>query len=170
MFSSIPVQEGYLLYMQQEKIKKIICWALVAVCMAVIFYFSSRTASESSQQSNGILLFLKKLLENCAFTDHLVRKGAHFLEFTGLSFLFSLALLEQTKKLCPLRAVIFTSAYAATDEFHQIFVDGRSCQFSDWCIDTAGAVLGMAVFVLIYFILGKIISDKKAKSIDRNRN
>lgn len=161
MFSSIRVQEGYRLYMQQERIKKIICWALAAVCMAVIFYFSSRTASESSEQSNHILLFLKKLLESNAFTDYIVRKGAHFFEFAGLSFLFSLAWLEQTKKLCPLRAVFLTSAYAATDEFHQIFVDGRSCQFSDWIIDTAGAVLGMTLFVLIYFILKKIIAYKK---------
>jgi len=153
-----------------ETIKKVICWALVAVCMMVIFYFSSRTAGESSQQSNLILMFLKKLLESSAFTDYIVRKGAHFLEFTGLAFLFSLALLEQTKKLCPLRSVAFTSAYAATDEIHQIFVDGRSCQISDWAIDTSGAVLGVAVFFLIYFLIKKLFLFKKAKSIDRNSN
>ena len=32
--------------------------------------------------------------------------------------------------------------YAITDEVHQRFVPGRSCQAADWAIDTAGAALG----------------------------
>ena len=35
------------------------------------------------------------------------------------------------------------SLYAITDEVHQRFVPGRSCQATDWAIDTAGAALGL---------------------------
>ena len=35
------------------------------------------------------------------------------------------------------------SLYAITDEVHQRFVPGRSCQAADWAIDTAGAALGL---------------------------
>lgn len=41
------------------------------------------------------------------------------------------------------------AVYAATDEIHQLFVPGRAGRFSDVCIDGAGAVLGVVVFVVI---------------------
>lgn len=34
------------------------------------------------------------------------------------------------------------SLYGATDELHQAFVPGRSCQAGDWVADTAGGALG----------------------------
>jgi VanZ family protein len=41
--------------------------------------------------------------------------------------------------------------YAATDEFHQIFVPNRSPMFSDVCIDTCGgAVALIALWIFIY--------------------
>ena len=33
--------------------------------------------------------------------------------------------------------------YAVTDEFHQLFVPGRSGQFSDVVLDSAGALAGL---------------------------
>ena len=36
-------------------------------------------------------------------------------------------------------AFLVTSAYAATDEFHQTFVEGRHGKVFDWLIDSAGA-------------------------------
>lgn len=156
--------------MQKEKIKNIICWLLVAVCMGVIFYFSSRTAAESSQQSNFFVELFRQLFGSNAVTDFIVRKSAHFLEFTGLALLFALALFVQYGKLKTPSAVLFTSLYAVTDEIHQIFVEGRACKITDWAIDTAGAVLGAAAFLIIVKLSEKIISHKKAKQIDTNFN
>lgn len=152
--------------MQQERVKKIICWLLVAVCMGVIFYFSSRTANESSAQSGIFVQFFRRLFGSGAVTDFIVRKAAHFLEFTGLALLASLAFYNQFGNLKTFWAILFTSIYAATDEIHQIFVDGRACKITDWGIDTAGAVLGAVSFVLIV----KIIAFTSAKRIDRNNN
>ena len=157
--------------MQTEKIKKalpkIICWALVAACMWAIFYFSSRTAVESTEQSNVILDFLKRIFGESFITqtDLIVRKCAHFLEFTGLGLLFALALFVQTAKPKTPLAIALTSVYAVTDEVHQIFVEGRACRVYDWAIDTAGAALGALAFLAIFAIIGKIKAKNK-KAID----
>jgi len=41
------------------------------------------------------------------------------------------------------------SGYGATDEWHQSFVPGRSCDPFDWMADTVGALVGAVVAVLL---------------------
>ncbi len=160
--------------MQTAKIKKalpkIICWALVAACMGAIFYFSSCTAVESTVQSNAVIEFLQRI-----FGEHfveqaevIVRKSAHFLEFTGLGLLFGIAFFAQLDKPKTPLAILCTSLYAITDEVHQIFVEGRACKLLDWLIDTAGATLGAFAFLIILIIIRKIINKKQnsEKAID----
>ena len=38
---------------------------------------------------------------------------------------------------------LIAAGYAATDEFHQLFVPGRSGQISDVLLDSAGALAGV---------------------------
>ncbi len=42
-------------------------------------------------------------------------------------------------------ALLACIAYAASDEFHQKFVKDRTPLVSDVCIDTAGALIGLAM-------------------------
>lgn len=153
--------------MQTEKIKRAVCWSLVAVCMGIIFYFSSRTATESSAQSDGVLNIIYMLFGENGVTTFIVRKCAHFLEFAGLSFLFSIAFYQQFGAVKFILPVICTSLYAVTDEVHQIFVEGRACKFFDWVVDTAGGLFGFLLFFISFLIIDKIISTKKAEKIDR---
>ncbi|WP_288527389.1 VanZ family protein [uncultured Eubacterium sp.] len=151
--------------MQQEnkrsKAIAVIFWILTAICMAIIFYFSSRPANQSAGQSSVVTLFLQKLFHTKAITEHMVRKFAHFTEFAGLGFLINTALYCSTgKQKLPL-GIAIGSAYAGTDEIHQIFVDGRSCQFTDWALDTAGIVTGAIIFLILNLIIRKIIEHKK---------
>ncbi len=44
---------------------------------------------------------------------------------------------------------LIATLYAATDEFHQLFVDGRACLFKDVMIDSAGAAFAAIVILLI---------------------
>lgn len=127
--------------------------------MCVIFYFSSRTAAESSAQSGTFVNLFKNLFGENGITDFIVRKSAHFLEFAGLGFLFSLALYTQFSQTKTFKAVFFSSLYAITDEFHQLFVDGRACRIADWAVDTAGAAAG-AVFFLIVLKIAICISGR----------
>jgi VanZ family protein len=41
------------------------------------------------------------------------------------------------------------SGYGATDEWHQSFVPGRSCDPFDWMADTVGVLVGAVVAVLL---------------------
>lgn len=152
--------------MQKEKNNRLclfVCWSLTVICMGVIFWLSSRTATESSEQSGVIVEFLRKIFGDNVFTDFIVRKAAHCLEFTGLSFLFNLSLYVTKNKASFVFAVMLTSIYAATDEFHQLFVEGRSCQITDWAIDTAGAILGALGFLVILSIIKKLNKASKSK-------
>lgn len=154
--------------MQREKIKTAICWILVFICMGVIFWLSSRTADESAQQSGSILQYLIKIFGDNIFTDFIVRKLAHFLEFTGLCLLMNTALYQTRKRKSFVLATALTSLYAVSDEVHQLFVEGRACRIADWAIDTCGAILGTIAFAVIFMIVSKTIKSKN--TIDRKMN
>ncbi len=141
--------------------------------MGVIFSFSAKTAAESSQSSNAIVEVLMdehllgSVVKNPDRTretlSFLVRKAAHMAEFGVLAVLalywlssFSLPY----KKSC-LLAVLIAACYAASDEFHQRFVPGRSGELRDVMIDTAGAVLGILFLSLIRYLLLKRVCAKK---------
>ena len=127
--------------------------------MGVIFYFSACSAAESSEQSDSILDILLKIFGENTFTVFIVRKCAHMLEFTGLSFLLGWAWYFTKDRVCPLHAVIITSLYAVTDEVHQLFSDGRSCELRDWAIDTLGAIIGIIAFIILFAVI-KAIKNK----------
>jgi VanZ family protein len=48
-------------------------------------------------------------------------------------------------------AALISSAYGATDEFHQYFVPGRDCSIFDWFADTGGSFAGAAAACAIAF-------------------
>lgn len=132
--------------------------------MGVIFYFSSKTADASTEQSNVFVEWLKSLFGSSELWVFIVRKSAHILEFAGLSFLLNFALLYTRGKKSVLISLAVSSLYALSDEIHQIFVEGRSCEFRDWAIDTFGAVLGALGFLLLISVIFAI-TDKKRKKL-----
>ncbi len=159
--------------MQQEhnraagypKAAKIICWLLTAACMCVIFWLSSRTADESSAQSDIFVELLQRIFGDGLITEFIVRKGAHFCEYAGLGFLFALSFYIQFGKTRTPAAVLCVSAYAVTDELHQLFVDRRACRAADWAIDTAGAILGATVLLLAVLICKMRAEARENKAI-----
>lgn len=49
--------------------------------------------------------------------------------------------------IIPALSWAFCILYAASDEFHQLFVPGRAGLITDVCIDSAGALLGILLFL-----------------------
>lgn len=136
-------------------------WALTALCAAVIFKLSSQSAGESSMLSDEVQSFLGSLIGKI-FEIHFIRKSAHFLEYCGFAFLLFYALYFSFGYFKPFLTVGLTAFYAATDEIHQLFVDGRACRFTDICIDTSGAVLTVITLALIIEIICRIRQRRNA--------
>ncbi len=77
-------------------------------------------------------------------------KIVHACLYAGLSFVVALGLRQSGKTYGAwtvyLLPIVFASLYGITDEFHQRFVPGRTCDVFDWAADTTGAALMQAAF------------------------
>lgn len=152
---------------------------LAIVWMCIIFAFSAQTKEESGAVSNS---FAYQMVSSTSFFFHLdlsdarvkeiadaiegfVRKAAHMTEYGVLSVLLFLWLGQWEMSLLRRGATASGAAavYAATDEIHQLFVAGRAGRFSDVCIDSAGAVLGVVVFVVIVKLVTMVRSLKEKR-------
>ncbi|MBQ2842259.1 MAG: VanZ family protein [Clostridia bacterium] len=143
----------------KKKIVIAVSWIAVAVCMGIIFFLSAQDGTESSGTSSWLLELLK-----LPVSEAFLRNAAHFLEFTGLAVLIFNALYHTAGNKKPFISFIITSIYAATDEFHQLFVEGRACTLSDWLTDSLGAASGVIAISILFYIFSCI---KGGKQIDR---
>ncbi|HZF02683.1 MAG TPA: VanZ family protein [Methylomirabilota bacterium] len=128
-------------------------WLPVLVCMAMIF--SASSDAHSQQHSSGIFepflhwLFPKMPQTEIERIHHGIRKCGHLTEYAILALLLWRALNQSKNKLSPWSwprfsgALLIVFIYAATDEFHQIFVPGRTPLMSDVFIDTTGGAIGL---------------------------
>ncbi len=156
--------------MNEETVKKkhrrrtILFAAVLTLLMTGIFLFSAQPGDSSGRTSGPIALLVARLtvpgLEDLppeAREDRLeqvhfvIRKLAHFSEFLLLglvSRLFCSVAWSERKlpgTLLSSAALLFGALYAVTDEIHQLFVPGRSCELRDWLIDVCGVTVGVGI-------------------------
>jgi len=155
--------------------KRIIRLLPAAAVMILIFVHSAMPADLSSAESGWLVDLIARLLPLAGSTDiltFLVRKAAHFTEYLllGMSLKWGLGPdLKQKQDPIPepnrlhewLRAWqhawLIGTAYAVTDEIHQYFVPGRSCEFRDICIDMIGVLAGVLIMRIC-----TVIREKKS--------
>ncbi|MCK4223779.1 MAG: VanZ family protein [candidate division Zixibacteria bacterium] len=81
-------------------------------------------------------------------------KILHFLEYSVFSFLLFLAFFTSGKEFLKKHVFLISSligiAYALTDELHQKFVPGRSCDFFDFLADCLG-IIAIQIGIWFYF-------------------
>ena len=106
-----------------------------------------------------ILLVLTSLPGNDLPDINVGDKYEHFLAFCGLAMLLNLSLFVQEKykklkKYSSSFTFLIVGIYAALDEFHQLFIPGRDCEFLDWIADFTGALAGVFIIrgMLKYFL------------------
>ena len=127
-------------------LKKILKTLLLILWLTLIYFFSSQNGTISSNTSGRLLVLIGnffKVNDIKAFVStfsFLIRKTAHFTEYFIL-FLISLNCFKEyrTSNKIALIALIFCILCASFDEFHQLFVDGRSGQVKDVLIDSCGS-------------------------------
>ena len=100
-----------------------------------------------------------------------VRKSAHFIIYlVGGILLFNffrtynISLRNQI-----IYAILGIILYASSDEFHQLFVNGRTARVEDVLLDTLGATVGILLNLICLKIVYKI-KNKKDKSIENKSN
>ena len=125
--------------------KKKLSLLSVLIWMIFIFIMSSFDASESSAQSNIIVNFISNIfnINNIEFLSLIIRKLAHFTEYFILGILTYNLIKNYRKKYYI--AIIICIIYAISDEIHQIFIPGRSCQITDILIDSIGAITAIYI-------------------------
>ena len=121
--------------------------------MIIIFWFSHQTGTESSGLSTYIVNCLNDSF-HIIIPEIIIRKAAHMSEYAilTLTFIYGFHKNKFTLQKALLLSLSATFLYACSDEFHQLFIAGRSGQLVDVMIDTTG---GMIAIILFYFIKKK---------------
>jgi VanZ family protein len=99
-----------------------------------------------------------------AWWDVLLRKLAHFTEYAVLTALWWRALRGFGARFPLALAIAISLGYAATDELHQTFVDGRRGTPVDVLIDSAGIATAATVIALRRL---RAAADPRALAADR---
>lgn len=124
--------------------KKLRYFIPMIIWMIVIFVMSNTNGNDSSSQSNFfaniILQFININRETLTF---IIRKAAHMSEYAILALLtyYALTKIAFNKKIIFQITFLISFLYACSDEFHQLFISGRSGQFTDVLIDSAGCLI-----------------------------
>jgi VanZ family protein len=108
-------------------------WFPVFLWSALIFWLSSIPGLESGFDGK---------------TDFTLRKMAHLAEYGVLAFLWlrALAAAGLSRRRAFLFSVLFCSAFAISDEIHQLHVPGREGRIGDVLIDVLGILAGAGIF------------------------
>lgn len=104
--------------------------------MLTIFWFSNQDANVSDTQSGFFAMLLPFL------PVWVIRKIAHMTLYAILAFCAACSQIKPSFK----KVLLFCACYACTDEFHQLFIPGRSGEIRDVCIDSLGACIGFLLF------------------------
>ena len=149
--------------------KKTISIMSLILWMIIIFSFSSADANKSTGTSDKVITTMIEIkdkitdqetpvsekeiiVKNSSFY---VRKIAHITEYLILGLLM-FNTLKQFNILNIYYAIILCVLYSCTDEFHQLFINGRSGSFRDVLIDTIGILLGTYLYKIL------VIKEKKS--------
>lgn len=137
--------------------KKVFKLVLLILWMILIFCFSNQRADDSSKLSDGVIVKVASVLVKDDLTNNkkdelinkytfIIRKTAHFSIYLILGIL-SINLLSSfdIKRIIAFSSLI-CFIYACTDEFHQLFIIGRSCEVRDVLIDTLGSLTGILIY------------------------
>ena len=166
-------------YGKKERYKRIFHIVLTVAIMGFIFLQSAMPDYASAQESGFFVNVAENVLNaitgkelNLDSLSFVIRKLAHFTEYAvfGCSLLLTTGDLIRSYKsrveglkaepVTPnppafyIKSVLISWAigtlYAVTDEFHQYFVPGRSCEVRDMILDSLGLATGIVILSLIY--------------------
>ena len=120
-----------------------------------IWWNSSKNGEESSGISQGVLYEIMQIFARIGIstdiTEHIIRKLAHFTEFTALGILLSIdtVLFLKNMKLYVWIPLFIGLLVALIDETIQLFPIGRSSSVKDVWIDFSGVIFGTILLLVL---------------------
>lgn len=161
----------------KTNIIRIILIILLLMTFSIIFGFSSQDGEESKGLSRKITELITQNNEKIQSLssqekeevldriEAVIRKIAHFSIYTiiGILLMALMCMFNIVDKTRVGITLVLGIIYAATDEFHQVFVQGRTALITDVVIDTMGVILGILLVLLIREIYRKIKEGKTGK-------
>jgi len=109
-------------------LKVITFWLITLIYMGLIYFLSSLSGDRLPGLAHGS----DKIIHTCVYAV--------------MSFLFFNSLSRSgVQRHCFLIAILLTSIYALSDEFHQYHVPGRDASIGDLIADFIGAVIGSSI-------------------------
>lgn len=122
--------------MREKILNQLNAWLPVILWALIIFRFSSGNVPVASA---------------VYWQDFAVKKTGHVLLFGALAlFIYrALRINKISKSKAAVWAIILSTFYGATDEFHQMFTQGREARVRDVFIDGFGATL---VTLALYYL------------------
>lgn len=144
------------------KINKLFIYIIISIIiMILIFSFSNKNSKESNGTSKNIInysitiyekIFDKKVNHEIIIKklNYSVRKLAHYTLYflLGISIYNLILYTKFDNKI--IISIIICMLYAFTDEFHQLFIIGRTGQFKDIIIDTIGSTTSILILNKIH--------------------
>ncbi|MCX9012672.1 MAG: VanZ family protein [Candidatus Methanoperedens sp.] len=140
-----------------------VCLLLTVLYALMIFYLSS--LSDPKVPGVGLKL-VEHLIRSMQHSDYLVvfapfypllkkpDKVLHILLYFGFGILLFLTLkgTGKTQGMALVLAFFLGVLYGASDEFHQMFVAGRTASAMDLTADAAGVLLAQALALAVYML------------------
>ncbi len=107
-------------------------WLPLFAWMVIIFYLSSRPSLPAPPDP---------------WMDLLLKKGGHFSIYGVLAYLWWRVLSRGRRRAWTplLGALVLTTLYAISDEYHQSLVPGRQPRVVDAVIDASGAAIALGI-------------------------
>lgn len=99
--------------------------------------------------------------------SNLVRKYAHVILYLVLGILVINAFVVNEIRGCKafFFSLIFCLLYVASDEIHQLFVQGRGAKATDILIDSIGVLIGMEIYSIVYKVCCTIKTKPSPKKL-----
>ncbi|OCZ49459.1 VanZ family protein [Dehalobacter sp. TeCB1] len=142
---------------------------LLVLLVVVSWKLSSQTGTQSNQLSMRIAdqmidrldkyFDLNRLDTFWKVTfNQLLRKAAHFMEYTVIGSVMCIMLNVAFKRALPAAAVsvIISPLFGFIDEYHQRFAPERTPRLLDIYIDTAGVLTGVILITVFFLVLNYI--------------
>lgn len=155
--------------LKNKESKFFISWIVVLAFLVLIYIFSNQNGIISNGISREITYRMETGIESILGINsqtglpikldynYIFRKVIHFVEYFVLAFIiFKALMISGIKGKNLIRyTLILCIMFAAIDEFHQMFIPGRSPRIYDVIIDSFGSFCGLYV---THFLLRRIKS------------